>query len=148
MLFTRRFGAFPQRSIPSFADLRHPRALAAALLGAALGLTACEAGEVEDEPGADANAIEVTVTAALDDVGATQTDLDAARVLIWLGGASGFPDLPDTVEWVALKTAGIEEFVDQPATPDALIAGADDRLYLAKQAGRDCLVDASGTLRI
>ena len=47
------------------------------------------------------------ITAALDDVGATQTDLDAARVLIWLGGASGFPDLPDTVEWVALKTAGI-----------------------------------------
>ena len=51
------------------------------------------------------------ITAALDDADATQTDLDAARVLIWLGGAAGFPDLPDTVEWVALKTAGIEEFV-------------------------------------
>ena len=49
---------------------------------------------------------------------------------------------------VSAGVAGIEEFVDRPATPDALIARADDRLYLAKDAGRDCLVDASGTLRI
>lgn len=54
-------------------------------------------------------------------------------------------DIPVTV---SAGVAGIEEFVDRPASPDALIAGADDRLYLAKQAGRDCLVDASGTLRI
>ena len=49
---------------------------------------------------------------------------------------------------VSAGVAGIEEFVDRPASPDALIAGADHRLYLAKQAGRDCLVDVSGTLRI
>ena len=54
-------------------------------------------------------------------------------------------DIPVTV---SAGVAAIEEFVDQPATPDALIARADDRLYMAKQAGRDCLVDASGTLRI
>ena len=54
-------------------------------------------------------------------------------------------DIPVTV---SAGVAGIEEFVDRPATPDALIAGADYRLYLAKQAGRDCLVDVSGTLRI
>ena len=54
-------------------------------------------------------------------------------------------DIPVTV---SAGVAGIEEFVDRPASPDALIAGADDRLYLAKQAGRDCLVDVSGTLRI
>ncbi|WP_372994923.1 diguanylate cyclase [Marinobacter sp.] len=57
----------------------------------------------------------------------------------------GDEDIPLTV---SAGVAGIEEFVDRPATPDALIAGADYRLYLAKQAGRDCLVDASGTLRI
>ncbi|MBU2954984.1 diguanylate cyclase [Marinobacter sp. F3R08] len=44
--------------------------------------------------------------------------------------------------------AGIDEFVDCPASPDALIAAADHRLYLAKEAGRNCFVDASGTLRI
>lgn len=44
--------------------------------------------------------------------------------------------------------AGIDEFTDKPATPEALIGLADHRLYLAKQSGRDCLVDASGTVRI
>ncbi len=34
------------------------------------------------------------IAAALDDADATQTDLDAARVLIWLGGAAGFPISP------------------------------------------------------
>ncbi|PHQ25923.1 GGDEF domain-containing protein [Marinobacter guineae] len=49
---------------------------------------------------------------------------------------------------VSAGVAGIDEFADSPATPDALISLADHRLYLAKQAGRGCLVDASGTLRI
>ncbi|SNC60476.1 diguanylate cyclase (GGDEF) domain-containing protein [Marinobacter sp. es.048] len=49
---------------------------------------------------------------------------------------------------VSAGVAGIDEFVDRPATPDALIEGADCRLYLAKQAGRDCFVDVSGTSRI
>ena len=33
-------------------------------------------------------------------------------------------------------------------SPDVLIGRADHRLYLAKQAGRDCAVGASGILRI
>jgi len=58
-----------------------------------------------------------------------------------------FNDQPIAVT-VSAGVAGIEEFTDRPAGPDALISRADYRLYLAKQAGRDCLVDASGTLRI
>ncbi|GAB2669923.1 D-isomer specific 2-hydroxyacid dehydrogenase family protein [Gordonia jinhuaensis] len=38
-------------------------------------------------------------------------DLDQARVLAWLGGPDGFPELPDAVEWVALPSAGIEGFM-------------------------------------
>lgn len=49
---------------------------------------------------------------------------------------------------VSAGVAGIEEFVGRSATPDALIAMADDRLYLAKQAGRSCLVDTLGVLRL
>ena len=38
--------------------------------------------------------------------------LDQARVLVWIGaGPGGFPELTDDIEWVALKTAGIEAFV-------------------------------------
>jgi diguanylate cyclase (GGDEF)-like protein len=44
--------------------------------------------------------------------------------------------------------AGIDEFTATPATPEALIGLADHRLYLAKESGRNCLVDASGTVRI
>lgn len=49
---------------------------------------------------------------------------------------------------VSAGVAGIGEFTGRPATPEAIIGAADHRLYLAKQAGRDCLVDASGTQRI
>ncbi|MGV9480877.1 D-isomer specific 2-hydroxyacid dehydrogenase family protein [Gordonia aichiensis] len=58
------------------------------------------------------------ITEALENAGASLTDLDDARVLIWLGGAAGFPELPDTIEWVALKTAGIEEFVSAGVLDD------------------------------
>lgn len=44
--------------------------------------------------------------------------------------------------------AGVEEFTDHPVAPEAVIGLADHRLYIAKQAGRDCLVDASGTLHL
>ncbi|GAC67014.1 D-isomer specific 2-hydroxyacid dehydrogenase family protein [Gordonia soli] len=43
--------------------------------------------------------------------GGAITGLADARALVWVGGGTDFPALPDTVEWVALKTAGIEEFV-------------------------------------
>jgi D-3-phosphoglycerate dehydrogenase len=52
------------------------------------------------------------VVAAVESTGARVVDLADARVLVWLGDPTGFPDLPDTIEWVALKTAGIEGFVD------------------------------------
>lgn len=49
---------------------------------------------------------------------------------------------------VSAGVASIDELEDSVLTPDALISRADDRLYLAKQAGRDCLTDASGTFRL
>ncbi|WP_174519005.1 NAD(P)-dependent oxidoreductase [Gordonia desulfuricans] len=58
------------------------------------------------EPFSDAH-----IVAAVEQTGARVTGLDEARVLIWLGGPDGFPALPDGIEWVALKTAGIEAFV-------------------------------------
>ncbi|WOC12432.1 D-isomer specific 2-hydroxyacid dehydrogenase family protein [Gordonia sp. MP11Mi] len=45
-------------------------------------------------------------------VGGSVVPLARAQVLVWIGGPDGFPDLPDSVEWVALSTAGIERFVD------------------------------------
>ncbi|GAB19605.1 putative oxidoreductase [Gordonia effusa NBRC 100432] len=48
---------------------------------------------------------------AIKEVGAQIVPLSEARVLVWTGGADGFPELADSIEWVALKTAGIEEFV-------------------------------------
>ncbi len=48
---------------------------------------------------------------AMESVGAVVVSLDEAEVLVWIGGADDFPALPDQVAWVALKTAGIEEFV-------------------------------------
>lgn len=42
--------------------------MAAALLGAALGLTACDPGEVSDQPEQEVDAVDVTVTAAMDAV--------------------------------------------------------------------------------
>ncbi|MEH6559867.1 MAG: diguanylate cyclase [Marinobacter sp.] len=49
---------------------------------------------------------------------------------------------------VSAGVADIGELDVVPASPDPLIRLADDRLYAAKQAGRDCLVDASGVSRI
>lgn len=66
------------------------------------------------EPVRDPHVVK-SVTAA----GGTVTGLTEARVLIWLGDAADFPPLPDTIEWVALKTAGIEHFVDAGVIDDA-----------------------------
>ncbi|MFT4042520.1 MAG: D-isomer specific 2-hydroxyacid dehydrogenase family protein [Gordonia sp. (in: high G+C Gram-positive bacteria)] len=51
------------------------------------------------------------LAAAIESTGATLVELADARVLVWIGGAADFPELPDTIEWVALRSAGIEEFV-------------------------------------
>jgi phosphoglycerate dehydrogenase-like enzyme len=52
------------------------------------------------------------LVAAVEGAGGTIVGLDEARVLVWIGPPAEFPDLPDAVEWVALKTAGIEDFLD------------------------------------
>lgn len=52
------------------------------------------------------------VVAAVEGVGARVVGLSDARVLVWVGEPGGFPDLPDAIEWVALKTAGIEGYVE------------------------------------
>ncbi|MFT3660449.1 MAG: D-isomer specific 2-hydroxyacid dehydrogenase family protein [Gordonia sp. (in: high G+C Gram-positive bacteria)] len=50
------------------------------------------------------------LVAAVEEAGGIVVPLDRARVLVWIGDPAEFPDLADTVEWVALKTAGIEGF--------------------------------------
>ncbi|ETA08331.1 MULTISPECIES: D-isomer specific 2-hydroxyacid dehydrogenase family protein [Gordonia] len=52
------------------------------------------------------------LVAAVEGAGGTIVGLDEARVLVWIGPPAEFPELPDAVEWVALKTAGIEDFLD------------------------------------
>ncbi len=48
---------------------------------------------------------------AISDGGAKLVDLDAARALIWVGSAAEFPRrLPETVEWVQLPAAGVEDW--------------------------------------
>lgn len=48
---------------------------------------------------------------AVTGAGSVVVPLDEADALVWIGGPEGFPDLLDTVRWVALATAGIEKFV-------------------------------------
>ena len=61
------------------------------------------------------------LVAAVTDGGGEVVPLDQARVLVWLGSPADFPALPDTVEWVALKTAGIEYFRDAGVIDDRRI---------------------------
>ncbi|WP_100639022.1 diguanylate cyclase [Marinobacter salexigens] len=49
---------------------------------------------------------------------------------------------------VSAGVAGIGDLAAAPSSPDPIIGLADDRLYAAKQAGRDCFVDASGVSRL
>ncbi len=50
---------------------------------------------------------------AIRSAGATQVALSDARALIWTGSnQSGFPDqLPETLEWVQLKSAGVQPWI-------------------------------------
>ncbi|WP_174293549.1 D-isomer specific 2-hydroxyacid dehydrogenase family protein [Gordonia hirsuta] len=47
---------------------------------------------------------------AVTEAGGVVVPLAQARVLVWIGEPADLPPLPDAVEWVALKTAGIEAF--------------------------------------
>ncbi|MFW0794355.1 D-isomer specific 2-hydroxyacid dehydrogenase family protein [Gordonia sp. CPCC 205515] len=58
------------------------------------------------------------LVAAVEEAGGRIVGLEEARVLVWIGMPTGFPELPDTIEWVALKTAGIEGFVDAGVIDD------------------------------
>src|SRR5699024_12315054 len=58
------------------------------------------------------------LVAAVEAAGGVVVPLAEARILVWIGGPDGFPDLPGTVEWVALSTAGSEHFVDAGGTDD------------------------------
>ena len=68
------------------------------------------------EPTADEYLYEAVARA-----GGVVTGIDDARVLVWIGAAQDFPTLPDHIEWVALKTAGIEEFVEAGVIDDRRI---------------------------
>ncbi|GAC02526.1 putative oxidoreductase [Gordonia namibiensis NBRC 108229] len=52
------------------------------------------------------------LVAAVESAGGKIVGLDEARVLVWIGPPTEFPELSDAVEWVALKTAGIEDFLN------------------------------------
>lgn len=49
---------------------------------------------------------------------------------------------------VSAGIAGVVDLPSVPLTPEPVIGKADQHLYLAKQAGRDCFVDASGVCRL
>ncbi|AWH91568.1 D-isomer specific 2-hydroxyacid dehydrogenase family protein [Dietzia lutea] len=59
------------------------------------------------------------LVAAVQRVGGSVVPLAQAQVLVWVGGPDGFPALPDGVEWVALSTAGIENFVAAGTVDDS-----------------------------
>jgi D-3-phosphoglycerate dehydrogenase len=64
-----------------------------------------------DTPVAVAPHVDEHIADAVRSAGGRLVDLDRAEVLVWLGGHDDFPALPDTVRWVALRLAGIEEFI-------------------------------------
>ncbi|GAA4742604.1 D-isomer specific 2-hydroxyacid dehydrogenase family protein [Gordonia alkaliphila] len=58
------------------------------------------------------------LVAAVEAGGVVVVPLHAARALVWIGSPADFPTLDDTIEWVALKTAGIEGFKDAGVLDD------------------------------
>ncbi|MCK0439179.1 D-isomer specific 2-hydroxyacid dehydrogenase family protein [Gordonia alkaliphila] len=58
------------------------------------------------------------LVAAVEAGGGVVVPLSEARALVWIGPPADFPTLPDTIEWVALKTAGIEGFKDAGVLDD------------------------------
>ncbi|MFL1454251.1 diguanylate cyclase [Marinobacter sp. GN3S48] len=78
-----------------------------------------------------------------DDVGGM-----VARILQAVHGhAFVFEDLPIEVT-VSAGIAAVTDLPAIPSSPDPVIGKADHHLYLAKEAGRDCFVDASGVFRV
>lgn len=50
------------------------------------------------------------LAAAVEEAGGVVVPLEQARALVWIGEPAEFPVLGEQIEWVALKTAGIEAF--------------------------------------
>ncbi|MEO9329408.1 D-isomer specific 2-hydroxyacid dehydrogenase family protein [Gordonia aurantiaca] len=61
-------------------------------------------------PVAIAPELDEHLVAAVEGAGGKVVGLDEARVLVWIGVPADFPELGDHIEWVALKSAGIEDF--------------------------------------
>ncbi|MBY4572684.1 hydroxyacid dehydrogenase [Gordonia paraffinivorans] len=61
------------------------------------------------------------LVAAIESTGGEIVGLDEARVLVWIGTPDDFPELGDHIEWVALKSAGIEDFFDAGLPDDRRI---------------------------
>ncbi|PHQ15408.1 sensor domain-containing diguanylate cyclase [Marinobacter profundi] len=81
-------------------------------------------------------------TAAEDAVPIVQRIIEAVRQALFQAGGSAVHVT------VSAGMVGLGEVPALPDTPDSLIGRADERLYRAKAAGRDCLVSASGIVRI
>ncbi|MFC0313447.1 NAD(P)-dependent oxidoreductase [Gordonia phosphorivorans] len=61
------------------------------------------------------------LVAAVEAGGGVVVPMSRARALVWIGAPNDFPRLDDTIEWVALKTAGIEGFKDADVLDDRRI---------------------------
>jgi len=85
---------------------------------------------------------------AVAETGGSVVPLDQAQVLVWVGGPDGFPALPDTVEWVALSTAGIEKFVAAGVLDDKRIWTNASGFYAAGVAEHALALLLGGTRQI
>lgn len=86
--------------------------------------------------------------AAVETAGGAVVPLAQARILVWTGGPQGFPELPDTVEWVALSTAGIERFVDAGVIDDQRLWTNASGFYACSVAEHALALLLSGTRQI
>ncbi|WP_018179609.1 D-isomer specific 2-hydroxyacid dehydrogenase family protein [Jongsikchunia kroppenstedtii] len=90
-------------------------------------LAVCLAPDTPDEVPVLADAITGT--------GARLVPLEQARALVWTGMLDGFPNpLPDNIEWVQLKLAGIESFLDAGLIDDRRVWSNASGFYAANVA--------------
>ncbi|HEX6025536.1 MAG TPA: D-isomer specific 2-hydroxyacid dehydrogenase family protein [Solirubrobacter sp.] len=62
---------------------------------------------------------------AVEDGGGRPVPLDEAEAVVWNGGPDELPDLPETVRWVQLPSAGVEPWLERvAATPHVLFTSA------------------------
>lgn len=96
-------------------------------MNAPVDLPICLSPNTPDEVPELASAITAT--------GATLVSMEQARALVWTGMLEGFPNpLPDNIEWVQLKLAGIESFHDAGLIDDRRIWSNASGFYAANVA--------------